>query len=214
MEKITKSWERLQTVIESSGLSVNGFAHQIGLSRGENLYQIKKGNNDISKDLAQRINDRYPQYSVGWLITGIPEMPQSIVGQSQTVRIPLYYNYTTVDFPLEDQPDDYLILSTSAANGAEVAVAYSDDILNPYLRGAFLLLRKHQDVEPILFGNIYLVRLRKLHLFRIIKKYERNPTVVTLTTVQPSTARQANVCRAQWVVRFLPMLQITDNSFK
>lgn len=73
MKKRSESWERIQKVIERSGFSVNGFARHIGLSRGENLYQIKKGNNDISKDLAQRINNHYPGYSVGWLLTGIPD---------------------------------------------------------------------------------------------------------------------------------------------
>lgn len=105
---------------------------------------------------------------------------------------------------MDRDPDDYLILSETAANGAEAAVAYSDDILNPYLRKSFLLLRKHQESEPILFGNIYLVRLRELQLFRIIKKYERNPTVITLTTIQPSTLGDIDVgvedIRGLWLV--------------
>lgn len=37
------AWERLSEVIGYSGLSVNAFAKAIGLKRGENLYQIKKG---------------------------------------------------------------------------------------------------------------------------------------------------------------------------
>lgn len=147
-------------MIVATGHNVNSFAKYIGLPRGENLYQIKRGNNCISQDVARRINEKYPAYSVLWLMFGEEEPPRIVTDESQIIRIPLYYRCTTVDFPFQDEPDDYLILSVSVANGAEVAVAYSDDILNPYLRGAFLLLKKQQSEEPILFGNIYLVKLR------------------------------------------------------
>ena len=72
-------------------------------------------------------------------------------------------------------------------------MAYSDDILNPYLRGAILLLKKQQSEEPILFGNIYFVQLRGIQLFRIVKRYDLNPEVVTLATLQPSTLGEIDV---------------------
>lgn len=36
-------------------MTVNYFARYIGLTRGENLYRIKRGDNGISRDLADRI---------------------------------------------------------------------------------------------------------------------------------------------------------------
>jgi len=50
-------WERLDKVIQYLGLNVNSFAKEIGLNRAERLYQIKKGNYDISKNLAGIIVD-------------------------------------------------------------------------------------------------------------------------------------------------------------
>ncbi len=180
-------WERLKEVIEATGHNVNSFALHIGLPRGENLYQIKRGNNHISLNVAQRIHAKYPQYSAAWLMFGEREPSRIVTDESQIVRIPLYDYYSTVDFPLEQESNEYLILSSWAANGAEFAVAYSDDILNPYLRGAYLLLRKRREDEPILFGNIYLVRLKGgMQVIRIVKKYALNPEVVSLATIQPS----------------------------
>ena len=54
------TWHRLERVIKWTGLSVNSFALNIGLKRSENLYQIKKGNNGISRDLATLITTKYP----------------------------------------------------------------------------------------------------------------------------------------------------------
>lgn len=64
------SWSRLKQTIDWSGLTINGFAQSIGLKRAENLYQIKKGRNAVSKDLAGLITTKYPDISRAWLITG------------------------------------------------------------------------------------------------------------------------------------------------
>lgn len=65
-----ENWHRIEKVVKWSGMSVNAFAKHIGLGRAENLYQIKKGKNRISANLAQTIVDHYPQISKGWLLSG------------------------------------------------------------------------------------------------------------------------------------------------
>ena len=56
----SEKWRRLERVIKWTGLSINSFALTIGLKRSENLYQIKKGNNGISRDLAELITAKSP----------------------------------------------------------------------------------------------------------------------------------------------------------
>lgn len=68
------NWERIAAVVKMSEKSVNGFARHIGLARGENLYQIKRGNNGISRDLADRICLAFPSVSKLWLLTGEGQM--------------------------------------------------------------------------------------------------------------------------------------------
>jgi len=68
------NWQRLEQVVKWSGMSTNKFATVIGLKRSENLYQIKRGNFGISKELARLINGYYPGISKLWLLTGEGEM--------------------------------------------------------------------------------------------------------------------------------------------
>ena len=75
-ERNLEDWKRLEQIIDESGLSVNAFARRIGLPRGENLYQIRRGNNGISRDLALRIHACFPQYGIGWIITGEKDTPR------------------------------------------------------------------------------------------------------------------------------------------
>ena len=55
-------------------MTANAFARHIRLPRGENLYQIKKGNNGISLDVATRICQHYPKIDKLWLLTGDGQM--------------------------------------------------------------------------------------------------------------------------------------------
>lgn len=65
-----EQWERLECIFAMAGMTANRFANHIGLKRAENLYRIKKGQNGISKMLADRIVACYPEISKGWLLTG------------------------------------------------------------------------------------------------------------------------------------------------
>ena len=68
------NWQRLEQVVDWSNMSTNRFALSIGLKRSENLYQIKRGNFGISKELARLITVKYPEISRLWLLTGDGEM--------------------------------------------------------------------------------------------------------------------------------------------
>lgn len=159
-----EAWERLLKVITMSGLNVNAFSRKLGLRRSQNLYEIRRGNNRISQDLARRINEHYPIFSRAWLLIGeeepissdtLPELLAGTIQESAVVRIPVYHDLLKRPLFHFDNPDEYLLLSTAQANDAEFAVTYHDETINPYLRKSLLLLRRHNG--EILYGSLYLV---------------------------------------------------------
>ena len=89
MREKQNNWQRVEAVIKWANMSTNYFARYIGLARGENLYQIKRGNNGISLDVAERVVAKFPQIDKLWLLTGEGQMfcDSSLRG----VQIP-YYN--------------------------------------------------------------------------------------------------------------------------
>lgn len=197
----TTLWERLEQVIKATHHTVNSFAKHIGLPRGENLYQIKRGNNGISLDVALRIHDRHPEYSISWLMCGEEDSPILTDKDGPVVRIPLYRELPTDDFTAEEKPDERLVVSASVANGAEFAMPYTDDILNPYLRNSVLLLREHRD-EEILYGNIYLIATDKARMFRIVQQ-DNDPETLRLKTLQPSVFNDILIRRERIVSMWL-----------
>lgn len=67
-------YQRIEAVLDHTGLRNNALAKSLGYTNGTILYQIKNGRNGISANLARRISDVYPDISQNWLITGKGDM--------------------------------------------------------------------------------------------------------------------------------------------
>ena len=164
------NWQRIEQVIKWSGISsVSAFAREIGLNRGENLYQIKRGNNGISRDLAESIAAKYPQISKAWLLTGEGEM---LPGKTARERydIPFYkMDVTSLTDPMEQINPAYYI-SFPMFKGADYAAFTFADAMEPEIpKGAIVFL---QQIEKDNFtpGAIYYVRSAKFNGIRYVRK--------------------------------------------
>ncbi len=124
--------ERLSEVIGYSGLSVNAFAKAIGLKRGENLYQIKRGNNGISTKLAKRINRVFPRFPVAWLIFGEgvfegerPTLCADHPYESSIRIIPFYLSLDSLKVNPKE-PHHFIHLSTELCRNARYATLMTE----------------------------------------------------------------------------------------
>lgn len=69
--------ERLKCVIEYYKMNTNKFAEYIGLKSAQNLYDVLKGRNGISKDLSEKIKALCVNVNISWLLTGEGDMLKS-----------------------------------------------------------------------------------------------------------------------------------------
>ena len=137
------NWQRIEQVIKWTGLpSISAFAREIGLNRSENLYQIKRGNNGISKDLAETIADKYPAVSRAWLLTGEGSMlPGSEEGKRYDIP---FFKSDAADFAEHNptlKPEHYI--SFPMYKGCDFAAFTLSDAMYPLIdRGAVLFFRE------------------------------------------------------------------------
>ena len=69
--RIKKSITVLNYIIQDLKLSnTKQLSVKLGLDRPERIYAILRGKTSISRNLAKIINEKYPQYSIDWLLTG------------------------------------------------------------------------------------------------------------------------------------------------
>lgn len=187
------AWRRLERVIEASGLSVNSFAHYVGLRNGENLYQIRKGNYGISYDLSNRIHDKFPQYPVAWLMCGESETVFPAKGDAPVLRIPVYRNFPTWLFPPKGRPDSYLILSAAEAGDARIAIPAPGGLPGIAVRELLVLLGEPQaEVEE---GKACLVVTNRLRLVCAVYRERHAPDSLRLKPLPPSAAADDLVVR-------------------
>ena len=73
--------EILEEVLSYTEMTVNSLASEIGLTRAQALYDIQnEKTKSITKSMADRINQKFPELSRVWLLTGEGSM---IVGNNQ-----------------------------------------------------------------------------------------------------------------------------------
>ena len=187
-------WQRIEKVLKYADMSANYFAKYIGLARGENLYQIKRGRNRISIDVAQKIHRKFPRFSISWLMCGEPELTDN----RDTIEIlPLYYDMRTMRFP-EDSAEEQFIISSAAANGAKFAVSYTGNPMETpfYLRDTILLFRK-QSIETIPTGSgLYLIDYKGERLLRFLDRNAYTDSILIVGLVPEYQAPEIVDCAA------------------
>lgn len=190
-DKMLDNWQRIEQIIKWAGAaSVNAFARDIGLNRGENLYQIKRGNNGISKELAEIVTSKYPAISKAWLLTGEGDM---LPGKNARLRYDIpFYKTDAVEFvtvlkevkqeaargeitrsgrdggDTANEPDYYV--SFPMMQGCDFAAYSLSEAMAPEISGGSTLFFKKAEPSRITPGNIYLVVSPTFNGIRVVRK--------------------------------------------
>lgn len=170
MREKKNNWLRIEAVIKWANMSTNYFARHIGLARGENLYQIKRGNNGISFDVADRIVEKFPQIDKLWLLTGEgqmftdrltrgPQIPYYQVDPEQSIR--------QID---ELEPECNVILPM--VGDCDCAMCYTGRAMGSVVPPGTVVLLKAVDMDEIIPGGEYVVVSRKFVTLRIVRVVE------------------------------------------
>lgn len=167
MREKQNNWQRIEAVIKWANMTTNYFARYIGLARGENLYQIKRGNNGISLDVAERIVAKFPQVDKLWLLTGEGQMFADT--RLRGAQIPFY------DVDVEQQitgverltADSYLV--AAPVGECDLAMVYAGRAMGPLMPPGTVVLLKAVEREAIIPGEEYVVVCRKIVTLRIVR---------------------------------------------
>ncbi len=164
------NWQRIEKLVKWTGLSVNAFARSIGLNRGENLYQIKRGNNGISKELAELITTKYITVSKAWVLTGEGNMFIEDAAKQQNITVP-YYKMDAVQFVLTKEyvaPTYHIFVPMFS--GCDFAVLSFGAAMSPEIPQGSIVLCRKVDTNAILPGENYLIVSAPFNGIRCIRK--------------------------------------------
>lgn len=167
--------QRIEQLVKWTGLSVHAFAIGIGLKRSENIYQIKKGNNGISRNLAEMIVTKYPTISKSWLIAGEGEMIANQAKTATTQHLP-YFSQDVISLIKNDfkaDSDSWIKIPFCDDVDCFAAPYMSDSMAAEIPLGAVIVCQKSSIVE-IIPGVSYLVVTNNFIGVRYIRLDENN----------------------------------------
>lgn len=161
------SWARLDSVIKWSDMSINHFAHHIGIKRGENLYQIKRGHNGISRKLAETIVNAFPQINLIWLMSGEGEMLQE---EDDGVELTAFYDMdaeNNIRYIKQNDPTSHIMLPSRFS--ADFAMMHFGREMPFSIPSNTMVIFRDVAVGSVISGREYLVVTdNRSHLRRVI----------------------------------------------
>ena len=186
------NWSRLEEIIKWAGLSTHSFAMHIGLNRSENLYQIKRGRNGISSDLAERIVRFFPEIDRRWILSGEGYMFNSepVCYEKAKEGIPFYTGdmESIITGFREMTPQSYIKLPMIC--DCDLGLTMSGDAMAPEIEPGATLLLKQVDPQYISYGERYLVVTARNILLRDIHPDENSGKIVLVPVNKARYDRQ------------------------
>lgn len=182
---VMDNWSRLEEIIKWAGLTTHSFAVHIGLNRSENLYQIKRGRNGISSDLANRIIAFFPEIDYNWIMTGEGYMlNQNPVCYDNCGKGIPYFQGELTDILNNFEshtPQSYIKIPIIC--DCDLCASMTGDAMSPEIEPGSLLLIKNIDPEYISFGERYIIMADSNILVRYIRPAEESTDQLSLMPV-------------------------------
>ena len=77
--------DRVQKILNSSGLSASEFSKKLNIQRSR-LSHILSGRNKPTLEIIVRINKNFPKYTLDWLINGLePSLPDPVTSHDKNI---------------------------------------------------------------------------------------------------------------------------------
>lgn len=158
-------YQRVEELKKYLKKSANAISKELGLSSPQIFYDIKAGKCGISKDLAAKIQEKYFNINISWLLTGEGEMLKNTEAPALNINyehkgVP-YYNIDFIggfDIVLNDQtinPDFYI--DFPSYNNADAWANITGHSMEPLIgHGDIIAIKKMNDWQSyILYGEVY-----------------------------------------------------------
>lgn len=162
--------ERIKELQKFTGLNFSKLAEEIGLNTVQTLYDIKNGKHGISKEVAEKIQARYLNISMSWLLTGEGEMLNSsgekgaaIGGDSEesatmVLLLPISAQGGSLTEFITSVKENECEKVISPIKSVDFAMTVSGDSMSPeYQNGSRIFIKRINERAFIEWGKVYVL---------------------------------------------------------
>lgn len=180
----TNDWARIEAVIKWAGKNTNSFTREIGLNRAENLYQIKRGRNGISKSLVESIVSAYPELNRSWILIGEGEM---LLKDEEKKKAKLENNgvpyYEGDNFYVLSNYGDLFptyFINIPSLKDCDLAVRLNSHALDPIAPMGSLAMLKRVNQNSVVYGDIYIIVTEEGSMLRRVRRHPESKEILLL----------------------------------
>lgn len=152
--------ERIEALRRYTGMNYVEMAKKMDIKRSQTFTDIRKGKNQISRQLALKVVAAFPEIRHEWIMFGEGSMTK----QEAANNVPLY------ESRIQDTNRLGVINVGSCFPGAEAVLRNDSNAMIEYPKGAMLVLRKVLDNLLLVPGKDYVVSTVE---FTAVKRVQR-----------------------------------------
>lgn len=156
--------ERIQNLVDYSGLSVPKFAEKVGFKTPQAVRELIKGSTRSLSDAAQyKITSAFPELSIDWLLTGegpmLVEPAEAVPQMNYSEGVPYYDEDFLLGFeelaaPSSENPD--CLIRMPGYERATLWCNASGHSMEPEINnGDIIALQRIEDYSFLPFGDVY-----------------------------------------------------------
>lgn len=157
------SLERIEAIKQHFHLTYSSLAREIGLKNPQPFYDIRAGKCGISKDIATKIQERFSNVSLAWMITGEGRMLTD--GSDEVVETPNMIPlipYKALGGMFDDFNEVVMASDceriSSPIRGVDYAIQVSGDSMEPdYPSGSTVLIKRIDEKLFLEWGRAYVL---------------------------------------------------------
>lgn len=201
---IENPWARVEQVAHWAGVKVHGLAVDVGMQRGQSLYQIKQGKRGVSRGMAEVICSSHPDLDKLWLLTG----------EGSMFRAPsdAQASFPCFNADLETLLPDLAKYTSDArgrlpmARSCDLAVTVRNGFLQPDVPAGATAFLRRESVGDLVDGQRYVVvHDGRVHLCRVCRaapagECDSGPTFADCRAPEPSAPLRLADVRAVYRV--------------
>lgn len=169
MANYSDYWLRLEQVILWAEMSVNFFAYHIGLSRPDVIYRIKSGRIGLSQSLARRVVEKFPEVSLGWLLSG--EGSMLVTDENRDEGAVPYYDCGVAEAIrlFNEGAKSPMTLHLPLIGECDCAARSYDEAMAEEIAPGSVVFLKKTDIKTVVPGGVYVVVCSNFVLLRRVR---------------------------------------------
>ena len=182
-----KGSEKIEKILQYLDINPSKLSSNLELKHVQNIYDIQNDKVNISKEMAKKIVNKYPEFNISWLLTGDGNMLNQLIKNNDNTGIPLIPFDAVAGYGEDKEGVKYedcerYNVPEFTKGGVEFLIRVSGSSMYPkYSNGDILACKKIHDILFFQWGKVYVIDSSQGQLVKRIFESEKEDCITLVS---------------------------------